>query len=237
MEWTTSLPDWEKRIVAKESLIPCEPLFSDVAEVAIEVFGNLIVPDMPNSPRMRDVMPKWVFDFVAAIFGAYDPETKRRMIKKFFLLISKKNGKSTIAAGIMLTALELNERNMAEAVILAPTKKIAGNSFDAARGMIEFDPDGELQQKYNISAHTKTITSLFNKSTLQVIAAEDRTAGGAKAAFVLIDEQHLFGEMMSAEAIITEATGGLTSKPDGFIIILSTQSSAPPAGVFRTELN
>ena len=123
-EWVTACPDWEERIVNRQSLIP-EPLFSDVAEIAIEVFGSLIVPDMDGLPRMRDVMPQWVFEFVGAIFGALDIKTKRRLIKKFFLLISKKNAKSTIAAGIMITALELNERHLVEAIILAPTKEVA----------------------------------------------------------------------------------------------------------------
>ena len=232
-DWVTACPDWGKRIVNRQSLIP-EPLFSDVAEIAIEVFGSLIVPDMDGLPRMRDVMPQWVFEFVGAIFGAFDIETKRRLIKKFFLLISKKNGKSTIAAGIMITALELNERHLVEAIILAPTKEVADNSFKPAAGMIELN--AEIRERYQISKHTRTITHLATNSTLKVIAADDKAAGGSKAAFVLIDELHLFGDIAHAESIIKEATGGLMSKPDGFLIMLSTQSKKPPAGVFKTEL-
>lgn len=233
-DWVTACPDWETRIVNRESLIPCKPLFPEVAEIAIEVFGDLIVPDMAGLPKMRDVMPPWVFDFVGAIFGALDPYTQRRLIKKFFLLISKKNAKSTIAAGIMITALELNERHMAEAIILAPTKEVADNSFKPAAGMIEFDE--EMRDKYIISKHTKTITHLATDSTLKVIAADDKSAAGAKASFVLIDEMHLFADIANAESIIKEATGGLMSKVDGFLIMLTTQSKAPPAGVFKTEL-
>jgi len=134
----------------------------------------------------------------------------------------------------MITALELNERHLVEAIILAPTKEVADNSFKPAAGMIELN--AEIRERYQISKHTRTITHLATNSTLKVIAADDKAAGGSKAAFVLIDELHLFGDIAHAESIIKEATGGLMSKPDGFLIMLSTQSKKPPAGVFKTEL-
>lgn len=235
MEWTTACPDWERRIIARESLLPCAPLFPEVAEIAQEVFGGLIVPDMLGRPLMREVMPPWVMDFVGVIFGGLDPDSMRRLIKEFFLLISKKNAKSTIAAGIMLTALELNERDLTEATIIAPTKDVADNAFKPAMGMVQFDP--EMAEKYTVSPHVRTITHISTMSTLKVIAADDKSTGGSKAAYVLIDELHLFGEVADAEAILSEATGGLISKPDGFIIKLTTQSTNPPAGVHADELS
>src|SRR5690606_22300810 len=141
MNWDTSCVDWERRIVAGQSLIPNPPLFPDQAEDALEVFKALRVVDAPGRPTFGETGDKWIFDFVAAIFGAYDAESGNRLINQFFLCVSKKNGKSTIAAGIMLTALILNWRQSNELIIVAPTIKAANNSFKPAADMVRADPE------------------------------------------------------------------------------------------------
>ncbi|MEG1695835.1 MAG: terminase large subunit [Acinetobacter sp.] len=234
-DWTTACPDWEKRIVAKESLMPCKPLFPEVADIALNIFNELILVDVMDSPKMGDVTLQWVLDFVQAIFGAYDPVEKKRLIREFFLLISKKNTKSTIAAGIMMTALILNDRMSAELIILAPTKEVADNSFNPIRDFIRADP--ELSEMLNISEHTKTVTHLGTGATLKVIAAESNAAAGKKASIILIDEIWLFGKRANAESMFREAKGGLASRPEGCVIYLSTMSDEVPCGVFKQLLD
>lgn len=92
--WTTACPDWERRIVDRESLIPCAPLFPAEAADALAVFDALRMVDVAGSPTFGEVCRPWVRDFTAAVFGAYDPEEGRRLISEFVLLISKKNGKA-----------------------------------------------------------------------------------------------------------------------------------------------
>lgn len=216
-------------------MVASKPLFQQSADIALKVFKALKLVDVLGSPTIGEVTRQWVYDFVGAVFGAYDPVAKKRLIKEFFLLISKKNTKSTLAAGIMMTALILNDRESCELVIVAPTKEVAGNSFNPMRDMIRADAD--LRAMFNVSEHTKTITHRGTNATLKVVAAENDSAAGIKATYVLIDELWVFGKRANASAMLQEVTGGLISRPEGFVISLTTMPDESPAGVMKEKLD
>jgi phage terminase large subunit-like protein len=219
---------------ARKSIIPA-PIFPEEAEAALEVMRGLRIVDAPGSPTMGEACAPWVFELAAAIFGSYDPSTGRRLIKEFFVLVSKKNSKSTVAGAIMLTALVQNWRQSAQFVILSPTVEVATNSYAPARDMVA--KDEELDSLLHVQTHIKTITHRNSGATLKVLAADSNTVGGLKGVGVLVDELHLFGKVSTAENMFREAFGGLASRPEGFVIYLTTQSDEPPAGVFKAKLD
>ncbi len=235
MTWTTACPDWRERIKQRRSLIPFAPLYPESAAQGLAYMDMLRVVDMPGSPTFGEVSRPWVRDFVASVFGAYDPESGRRMVREWLMLISKKNTKSTTAGLLMLAILLLNWRKAGEFGILAPTVEVANNAFKPAADAVRADE--ELSALLHVQDHIRTITHRDTRATMQVVAADSETVAGKKWIVTLVDELWLFGKRPHAENMLREATGGLASRPEGCVLYMTTQSDEPPAGVWRQKLH
>ncbi|QLH15859.1 terminase large subunit [Paracoccus pantotrophus] len=234
--WDTSLPDWKDRIVNRRPLIPDLPLFDAVAEKALAIFKRLRLPDVIGNPTFAEAGDDWIFDFVRAVFGSYDPVRKVRMIREFLLLVPKGNAKTTYAAAIILVAAIMNERPHAELMLIAPSQKIAKRAFSQAAGMIRLDES--LSAMFDPKAYSNEIVKLDEvvPSKIQIVSADPSVVTGAMATFTLIDETHEFSKMSKAADVFAEIKGSLGKRPDGFLLQITTQSKAPPTGVWKSEL-
>lgn len=234
--WSTACPDWERRIADGRSLVPSLPLFAEEAERAVRVFDRLRLPDVPGNPRLGDVCGDWFRDVVRALFGALDPQTMKRHISELFLLVPKKNAKTTLAAGVMVTAAIVNRRPRAEFRLVAPTKEIADIAYQQASGMVSAKLDVELGKVFHTRDHIKMIAHRGSGATLKVLAADTDVVTGGKPTGTLIDETHEFARKPRARNVFVELRGALAARPDGFLMQISTQSKEPPSGVFKDEL-
>lgn len=219
--------------MAGKSLMPCGPLFPDEAESALEVFKALRVVDVPGAPTVGEIARPWILDFAAAFFGAYDPDSGKRLIRSYFLKVPKKNWKSGIAAFLMGTLLIRNWRESGEFGIIAPTTEVANNAFGPLKHAIR--KDEELSDLLHIQDHIRTITHRTTKATLQVVAAESDTVSGKKFIVTLVEELWLFGKRLNAESMLLEATGGMASRDEGAVIYITTESDEPPAGIYKAK--
>lgn len=234
MSWSTACPDWEYRLLNRLPLVPDLPLFDEEAARALRIFKRLKLPDVIGQPTMAEASTDWFFAIVEALFGSYDPETNRRMIQEFFLVIPKKNAKSSNGGALMVVALIVNRRPEGEFLLVAPTKEIADIAFKQASGTIRVDP--ELEKLFHIQRHIRLITNRRTGATLQIKAADTDVITGSKALGTMIDETHVFAARPRAAEVFVELRGALAARPDGFLFQTTTQSKSPPSGVFRQEL-
>jgi phage terminase large subunit-like protein len=232
--WNLACPDWEDRLRAGRSLIPALPLFTAEAEMAVQFFDQLRLPDVPGNPTMKEAAGDWFRDIVATLFGSRDPESNTRHIEEIFALIAKKNSKTTNGAGLMIAALLMNIRPLAEFMFVGPTQAISDLAYTQAEGMIKLDP--ELDKRFHIKSHTKEIVDRLNGAKLKIKTFDLDILTGPRPAGVLLDELHLLGKDRNAQKVIRQLRGGRQATPEGFLVFLTTQSDEPPAGAFREEL-
>jgi phage terminase large subunit-like protein len=233
--WDFSCPDWLDRLRAGRSLLPELPLDRAEADRAVSIFDKLCLPDVPGRPALKDAAGPWQRDIVRAVFGSLDSDSARQ-VPEIFALVPKKNSKTTGGAAIMVTALLMNRRPRAEFILVGPTQEVAELAFNQAAGMIDADPDGYLQKRFQVQEHIKTIVDRRNKAKLKVKTFDLKVMTGSKPAGVLVDELHIMSTMSFASRVIGQIRGGLLPNPEAFLIFITTQSDEPPSGVFRAEL-
>lgn len=234
--WSFACPDWEERLRTGRSLVPELALDEAEAARAVAIFNNLRIPDVAGQPTMGEAAGDWFRDIVAAAFGSIDKTTGRRMVAEVFCLVPKKNSKTTGAAGLGLTAMLMNQRPRAEMLILGPTQEIANTGFSQALGMIDADPDEFLQRRFQVQEHKKTIIDRKTKARLRIKSFDMKILTGAKPVVVIVDELHVLALINGAADIFTQIRGGMLANPESLLIIITTQSTKPPAGIFKAEL-
>lgn len=234
-EWCFAQPDWEATLAAGRSLVPLLPLDPIESERAAAIFDRLRLHDVPGQPTMGEAAGDWFRDIVRAIFGSLDRETGIRNVPGVFILVPKKNSKTTNGAAIMLTALLINERPNALFGLFGPTQEIADIAFQAVAGMIAADPD--LAKIFHVRDHVKEVVNRLTKARLKVTTFDPKVATGGKFAGWLLDEMHLLGKVNYALRVLGQLRGARVAVPESFGIIITTQSDEPPAGAFKIELD
>jgi phage terminase large subunit-like protein len=230
--WDLSCLDWPDRIRAGGTLLPALPLVAAEADKAVAIFGRLRLPDVVGKPPLEQAAGDWQKDIVRALFGSWDG--KARHIRELFVMVPKKQSKTTAGAAVMVTALLMNKRPRAEFLIVAPTQDVSDLAFRQAVGMIEADE--VLAAKFHIQEHIKRITFRPTGAFLKVKSFDPKIVTGTKPAGILLDELHVIAEAPDADRVIGQLRGGLISQPEGFLVTITTQSERQPSGVFKAEL-
>ena len=233
--WSLACPDWKDRLRDGRSILPDLPLDGAAAEKAVAVFDRLRLPDVPGYPALKDAAGEWFRDIVRAMFGSWDPVAQQRHVQELFALVGKKNAKTSYSAALGLTWLLLNERPNAKGLIVAPTQDIADIAYNHAEGMVRLDP-GLYGRRLKVQNHLRKITHLRTGATLEIYTFDPTILTGQITNFWLLDELHVIARNAKAASSLGQLRGGMIAQPEAMGLIITTQSDAPPQGIFRIEL-
>lgn len=149
----------------------------------IEKFCKHSKGEWIGKPVILDLFQK---AYISALFGFVDKENGLRRYRESMFYIARKNGKTTMLAGIALYMLIADNEGGAEVYSIATKKDQASILFDEAHNMIKQSP--------YLSKHVKKrkIDLYFNPtmSKLQALGKNSDSLDGLNAHFVSIDELH-----------------------------------------------
>jgi len=214
------------------------PLNEERARKALAFFNRLKLPDVTGAPSMAEACGKWFRDVMLAFLCSEDPELYQPVVWELLCMVPKKNSKSTYAAGLALTALYLEDAPNRKMLLVGPSQNISERCFDQAQGMVRLDP--LLERVFQVQDHLKTITRRQGPAqgtSLEVKTFDTTIVTGEIPVMTIIDEVHELGKKAKAQAVMQQIRGGGITKKRGRLLMITTQSDEPPAGVWRSELD
>lgn len=149
----------------------------------IEMFCKHSKGEWAGNPVKLELFQK---AYISALFGFVHKDTGRRKYRETMFFVARKNGKSTMLAGIALYMLIADDEAGAEVYSAATKKDQARIIFDETHNMVKQSPD--------LSKHIKKRkTDLYfplTMSKFQPLGKNSDTLDGLNAHCVIIDELH-----------------------------------------------
>lgn len=157
----------------------------DVVDGAID-FISTLKHFTGKSSGQNFILEDWQAFIVANIVGWYWKGTDNRRYSSSYIEISRKQGKTALAAALCLYFLIADGEDGAEVDLAANSKEQAKIAFSFCSAFTkQLDP----KAKY-LKAYRDSIILDANNSKLKVFAADDSKLDGFNASFGLIDEYH-----------------------------------------------
>ena len=157
----------------------------DVVDNAID-FISTLKHFTGKSSGQNFILEDWQAFIVANIVGWYWKDTDNRRFSSSYIEISRKQGKTALAAALCIYFLIADGEDGAEVDLAANSKDQAKIAFSFCSTFTkQLDP----KAKY-LKAYRDSILLDANNSKLKVFAADDSKLDGFNASFGLIDEYH-----------------------------------------------
>lgn len=152
--------------------------------------------------------------YIQALFGFLDKETGYRRFRETMFLVGRKNGKTTLMAGIALYLLVADYEGAAEIYSVATKKDQARKALTEAVNMIKQSP--ELRAV--IKKRRNDVYFAATSSKFEALASDSNTLDGLNSHGVIIDELHAIRDRNLYE-VMKQST---SSRRQPLIVMITT---------------
>ena len=166
-----------------------EPYVFDerAAQIAVNFFERLLRHSKGEWAGQPFVLQRWQRDeIIRPLFGWKRSSDGTRRYRTAYIEIPRKNGKSTLCAGIALLLLFADGEPGAEIYSAAADREQAAIVFDEAKAMITASP----QLTMRCEVYKRSIVVLSERAAYKVLSADAFTKHGLNAHGVVFDELH-----------------------------------------------
>ncbi|HHK42539.1 MAG TPA: terminase large subunit, partial [Planctomycetaceae bacterium] len=130
-------------------------------------------------------LERWQQAFIANLFGWMREDGTRRY-RRYMLYVPRKNGKTTLIAGVQLFVMLCDDEPGAEVYCGASEREQARLLHDTCKAMVEREPDISERLK----CYQYSIVDKKNHASFKVISADAGTKHGFNVHSAIIDELH-----------------------------------------------
>lgn len=156
----------------------------------------------------------WQKAFIAALFGFVHKIEGTRKYREAFLVVARKNGKSTLSSGICLYLQVADGEGGAEVYAVATKEKQAKIVWSEAKRMVKKSP--VLSKR--IKALVKELNADFNDSTFQPVGSDSDTLDGLNVHGASLDEIHAWKDKNLYDVIVD----GTSAREQPLILMITT---------------
>lgn len=164
----------------------------------------------------------WQKSMICMLFGILDAEGRRRF-RELFLVVGRKNGKSTLASGVGLYMLFADAENGPEVYSVATTRDQAKLSWNEAKKMINKSPSLKKRARPLVGE----ILTDFNDGVFRPLAADSNTLDGLNPSAAIMDE---IAAWKQGQALYDVIIDGESARDEPLNIMITT------AGTVREDI-
>ena len=161
----------------------------DDVDAKIRFVSKFKLTEDPFTGKPFNLLPyqQWIF---ANIFGFFYKGTDNRVIRNVLLLMARKQGKTQLAAGLLLSALVMDKQISVTGYTIANSSEQAGLAFKAISDLCStVDPKQKVFQRGKARV-IKNIEIPATKSRIRVLSSDTSKLDGLNPQIFIQDEGH-----------------------------------------------